>query len=204
MFKSIFYVGASLLLTGGLLTVAPAQTSSSSMSKSASSQRESSQTSTKMNVEDTHFMKKAAEGNTAEVELGKLAEEKASNQQVKQFGERMVNDHSKANEELQKIAESKGVTLPNTPSAKDKADETRLSKLSGERFDRAYMAEMRKDHTKDVSEFRMESKSAHDPQLKQFAEQTLPTLESHLKEADSIKTTQGSQRSAMQQPSTSK
>jgi putative membrane protein len=201
MFRSIFYVGASLLLTGGMLWAAPAQTSSPSMSKSASSQ---GQTSSKVDVEDTHFMRKAAEGNTAEVELGKLAEEKASNQQVKQFGEQMVNDHSKANEELQKIAESKGVNLPSAPSEKDKADETRLSKLSGERFDRAYMAEMRKDHTKDVSEFRMESKSAHDPEVKQFAAQTLPTIAGHLKEADSMKTTQGSQRSAMQQPSTSK
>ena len=201
MFRSIFYLGASLLLTGGMSAAAPAQTSSSSMSKSASAK---GQTSPKVDVEDTHFMKKAAEGNTAEMELGKLAEEKASNQQVKQFGQQMVNDHSKANEELQKIAESKGVNLPNTPSAKDKADETRLSKLSGERFDRAYMAEMRKDHTKDVSEFRMESKSAHDPEVKQFAAQTLPTIEGHLKEAESMKTQQGSQRSGMQQPSTSK
>jgi putative membrane protein len=71
-------------------------------------------------------------------------------------------------------------------SAKDAATKARLEKLSGKAFDRAYMRDMVTDHTKDVSEFRMESKNAKDPDVKNFASQTLPTLKDHLKEAKSI------------------
>jgi putative membrane protein len=117
----------------------------------------------------------------AEVELGKLAADKASSDEVKKFGQRMVDDHGKANDELKKLAENKNITLPTAPDAKHKATIDRLSKLSGEAFDRAYMQEMLKDHRKDVSEFRTESKSGKDADVKAWAAKTLPTLEEHLK-----------------------
>lgn len=130
---------------------------------------------------DQKFIHEAAEGGMAEVELGRLAQEKASSAEVKSFGKRMVDDHSKANDELKSLAQSKKVTLPSDLDAKDKATRDRLSKLSGAAFDRAYMRTMLADHKKDVNEFRHESTSAKDPDVKSFAAKTLPTLEDHLK-----------------------
>jgi len=135
---------------------------------------------------DRQFIKKAAQGGLAEVELGKLATEKAASPEVKQFGQRMVDDHGKANDQLKQVASQKGITVPEKLNAKDAATKARLEKLSGKAFDRAYMQDMVADHTKDVSEFRTESKTAKDPDVKSFASQTLPTLKDHLKEAKSI------------------
>ena len=132
---------------------------------------------------DEAFVKKAAEGGMAEVELGKLATQKASSDAVKQFGQRMVDDHGKANDELKKLAQDKNITVPTEVSPKDKAEMDRLSKLSGEAFDRAYMRAMLMDHRKDVNEFRTESKAGKDPDVKAWAGKTLPTLEAHLKQA---------------------
>ncbi len=132
---------------------------------------------------DQHFIHEAAIGGMAEVELGKLATQKASSEQVKQFGQRMVDDHGKANDELKTIAQNKSVTIPSDLDAQHKALRDRLSKLSGDAFDRAYMQEMLKDHRKDVNEFRTESKTGKDADVKAWAAQTLPTLEDHLKMA---------------------
>jgi len=130
---------------------------------------------------DQKFVMDAAKGGLAEVELGKLAQEKASSEQVKNFGKRMVDDHSKANDELQTLAKNKNITLPSDLDPKDKALKDRLSKLSGPAFDRAYMNAMLQDHRKDVSEFRTESTKGRDADVKAFASKTLPTLEDHLK-----------------------
>jgi len=130
---------------------------------------------------DQTFVMKAARGGMAEVELGKLAEDKGSSEQVKSFGKRMADDHGKANDELQSLAKNKNITLPTSLDAKDQALKDRLSKLSGAAFDRAYMSAMLTDHRKDVNEFKRESMSAHDPDIKAFASKTLPTLEDHLK-----------------------
>jgi putative membrane protein len=135
---------------------------------------------------DSKFIKEAAEGGMAEVALGQLAVEKASSSDVKKFGQRMVDDHSKANDELKQLASQKNVDLPQDLSAKDKATKATLEKLSGEQFDQAYMKDMVKDHKKDVSDFRRENRAAQDPDVKKFAAQTLPTLEDHLKQAESI------------------
>lgn len=133
---------------------------------------------------DSTFVTKAAMGNMAEVQMGQLAVQHASNPQVKQFGQRMIDDHSKANDELKKIASQKGETMPTTIDAKDKATIDRLSKLNGMQFDRAYMDDMVKDHRNDIAEFRRESQSGDDTDLKAFASQTLPTLQDHLKSAE--------------------
>ena len=130
---------------------------------------------------DQKFVMDAAKGGMAEVEFGKLAQDKASSDQVKNFGKRMVDDHSKANDELQTLAKNKNITLPTDLDPKDKALKDRLSKLSGAAFDRAYMNAMLRDHRKDVNEFKMESTSGQDADVKAFASKTLPTLEDHLK-----------------------
>ena len=134
---------------------------------------------------DTAFVKEAAMGGLAEVEFGRLASQKAESNDVKQFGQRMVDDHSKANDQLKPIAQQKNVTIPTQLSGKEKTLYDRLSKLSGAQFDRAYMQLMLQDHRKDVGDFRKESQSGKDPDVKQFASQTLPTLEDHLKMAQS-------------------
>src|SRR5262249_51808111 len=99
------------------------------------------------------------------------------------FGQRMVDDHSKANDELKTLAQNKNITLPTALDATDKATVDRLAKLNGESFDRAYMQAMVKDHQKDVNEFRTQSKSGKDADVKAWASKTLPTLEEHLKMA---------------------
>jgi putative membrane protein len=151
-----------------------------------------------LSAADQKFVKSAAQGGMAEVQLGQLATEKASSDAVKQFGQRMVNDHSEANNKLKDLAANKGVTLPQELSAKDRATKERLSKLSGKQFDHAYMADMLKDHKADIAEFQRESNSGHDQQVKEFASGTLPTLQDHLKAAEKISATSGMEQSSLQ------
>jgi putative membrane protein len=174
------------LVAGAVLAVVPAmaQNSSSEAPYPGTHARSKASAGTKMS--DNDFIKKAAEGGLAEVELGQLAEQKATNPEVKKFAERMVADHTKANDQLKEVAQKQGMNLPQDLDAKDKMTKTRLEKLAGERFDRAYMADMVRDHKKDVSEFQMESKNAQDPGLKNFVTETLPTLREHLKLAEQV------------------
>jgi putative membrane protein len=139
-----------------------------------------------LSAADRKFVREAAQGGMAEVELGKLATKRASSEEVKKFGQRMVDDHTRAGDQLKEIASSKGVQVPQQLSAKDKLTKERLAKLSGEQFDKAYMADMVKDHTQDVADFQRESKAGTDSDVKEFASKTLPTLEDHLRQAKKI------------------
>lgn len=130
---------------------------------------------------DKAFVAKVAQGSMAEVEMGKLAADKAESADVKQFARRMVDDHGKASDELKGWASKNDVTLPSGPSAKHKADHDRLSKLNGAAFDRAYMTMMVADHNKDVAEFQRAAKTAKNADLKAWVEKTLPTLQEHQK-----------------------
>jgi putative membrane protein len=138
--------------------------------------------------QDIEFVMHAAQGGMAEVEIGKLAADRAKSDEVKKFAQRMVDDHSKGGEQLKSIAQAKGITLPSDLTPKDKALMQRLERLNGTAFDRAYMAAMVRDHQQDVSEFRQESTSGRDPQVKEFAGGLLPTLEDHLKHAKTART----------------
>lgn len=137
-----------------------------------------------MNHTDSQFATKAASGGLAEVQLGHLAVKNASNPDVKAFGQKMIDDHSKANTQLQEIAGRDNITLPTSMDAKDQAAYDRLSKLTGPAFDRAYMKDMVSDHRKDISEFQKEANSAQNSDIKNFASHTLPTLQEHLKMAE--------------------
>jgi putative membrane protein len=139
-----------------------------------------------LSAADTKFVQEAADGGMAEVELGKLAADKGSSDGVKQFGQRMVEDHGKANDQLKQVASQKNIDLPQQPSAKHRAIKARLEKLSGSQFDKAYVAEMQKDHKHDVAAFQRESQSARDPDIKNFAGETLPTLQDHLKQVEGL------------------
>jgi putative membrane protein len=140
-------------------------------------------TGSRPSIADTHFAKEAAQGGMAEVKLGQLAQDKGSNDSVKNFGKRMVDDHSKAGDKLKDVASQENITLPTDISAKDQATYDRLSKLNGAAFDRAYARDMVKDHQTDVAAFQKEANSGKVDSLKSFASETLPTLQDHLKEA---------------------
>jgi len=142
--------------------------------------------STSLGESDRNFLKEAAEGGMAEVELGRLAAQKGQNAEVKRFGERMVTDHSKANNELKQLASQKAVTVPTELGNTTKQEIDRLSKLSGAAFDREYMKLMVEDHDKDVKGFQEQASSAADPDVKSFAAKVLPVITEHQKMAHEI------------------
>ncbi len=135
---------------------------------------------------DSKFAMAAAHGGAAEVMMGKLAAGKATNPDVKAFGQQMVDDHTKANDQLMSVAQSDNLTLPSKPDAKEQAEYQKLSAMSGSAFDKAYVKAMVKDHEEDVKEFTRESQSGKDPKIKDFASQTLPVLQGHLDKIKSI------------------
>jgi putative membrane protein len=128
---------------------------------------------------DVKFLQKAAAGNLAEIELSKLAQQKAMRGEVKQFADRMVQDHGRANDELKVIAAANGVTLPAAIDKKTSKENDKLAKLSGMDFDIAYMKVMLADHKKAVHEFQERVKSRKDNDARKYAEKMLPILISH-------------------------
>jgi putative membrane protein len=132
---------------------------------------------------DAQFAAEAAQGGLAEVQLGRLAEQKSENQSVRAFARRMVTDHKKANEKLERVATQANITLPEGLDKESKQTYDKLSQLSGSAFDRAYAEQMIKDHKKDVSAFKKETSDGKNETIKAFANETLPSLQDHLKVA---------------------
>jgi putative membrane protein len=157
--------------------------SMSAFAQDAPAAKDSKPTAAKTASMDQKFVAKAAQGGMAEVDLGNVAKQNGSNEVVKQFGDRMVTDHSKANDELKSLAQQKSWTLPSQPKASDKSKQERLSKMTGASFDKAYMRDMVMDHQNDVKEFQKCASSCSDPDLKAWAAKTVPTLQDHLKMA---------------------
>lgn len=135
---------------------------------------------------DRQFMIQAAQGGMAEVELGQLAAQRAASEAVRAFGQRMMVDHARSNNELRRLAESKGVQLPTTIDPKDQATRDRLATLSGTAFDRAYMNDMVTDHETDIAQFQQEASQGRDAAVRAWAQQTLPTLQEHLRLARTV------------------
>jgi len=142
-----------------------------------------SSTATTLSSTDQDFINKAAEGGLMEVTLGQLAAAKATNSDVRDFGNRMVSDHGTANDELTQLAADKGITLPTQPGAPAQKASNELSSKMGKAFDKAYMSNMVKDHEKDVADFKKAANEVQDPDLKAWVTKTLPTLEEHLRQA---------------------
>jgi putative membrane protein len=195
--KIVCRVGVGLMMAGLFLAVAVTE----SGSRVSAGQGSGTPRSSTVTASDQQFLKKAADDNLVEVEMARLALQKASSQQVKSFAQTMVKDNGKAREQLEKIGSIKRVDLPTGLSAKNKATKDRLAKFSGEQFDNAYMAEMLKDHKEDVATFSRERNSAQDMDIKEFADKSLPTLESHLKQAEGIAPELNAERSALRKPS---
>jgi putative membrane protein len=161
-------------------------TSSATKDSGALSTDKKTESSTSDKMTDKSFLLKAAQGGMTEVELGKIAEQNGSSSDVKQFGSHMVMDHGKANDDLKALAQQKGVTVPSTLDAKHQAMVDHFKHLSGAAFDKAYVNAMVKAHMKDAEMFREESKSAQDPDVKNFASSTLTVVENHLSDIKSI------------------
>ena len=136
--------------------------------------------------ESSDFAVKAASGGMMEVKLGEIAQQNASLPRVKAFGQMMVQDHSKANEELKSLAGSKNVTLPDSVGEDHSKHIQDLSKKTGKDFDKAYIDMMVDDHNEDIDMFDKASKDLKDADLKAFAGKTLPTLRAHLDSAKAV------------------
>ena len=128
---------------------------------------------------DQMFVTKAGQGGMAEIALGKLAQSQGSSDSVKTFGEHMVDDHGKANDELASTAKNSGAMVADAPSAEQKATMEKMKAMKGDAFDKAYADAMVKDHKDTIALFEKESSSGKDEQLKAFATKTLPTLKKH-------------------------
>src|SRR6185312_6141864 len=135
---------------------------------------------------DQSFFKHAAEGGMSEVEAGNLAQSKGSSAAVKDFGAMMVKDHTAANDKLKSIATSENISLPSSPSTGQMAAKAKLEVLSGATFDKAYIKGQIKAHKQTVALFKKEVASGQDAQAKSFAQETLPTIRTHLKKIREI------------------
>jgi putative membrane protein len=136
-----------------------------------------------LSAADKTFATEAAHGGLAEVQMGQLAIQKASSPQVKQFAQRMVQDHTQANQELMQLGKSENLTLPTQIDATHKSEMDRLTALSGNAFDTAYMQQMVRDHQTTVADFQKQAQSGTDAALKAFAQKQLPILQQHLQMA---------------------
>jgi putative membrane protein len=139
-----------------------------------------------MSSSDRNFMREAAAGSIAEVRLGRLAVERGERPSVREFGQRMVADHSKANDRLRDLARNKGISLPNEMNEESLSLYRRLSRLHGAAFDSAYIQAMKDDHAKDIEAFRKEARNGRDSEVRAFADNTLPTLRDHSRMVDAL------------------
>ena len=138
------------------------------------------------NPDSTKFSSAAARGGLTEVELGRLAVQRGSNPAVKSFGQRMIEDHSRANNELKSIAARKSLALPPDINSDQKTTMDNLSKLSGAEFDQEYMSDMVKDHEADAKEFENQAAKGTDADIKAFVAKTLPMIQGHLQMARDV------------------
>jgi putative membrane protein len=136
---------------------------------------------------DQSFVKKALEGNAAEVQLGQLAQQKSQSDDVKQFAQKMVSDHTQLNDQMMKpIAQQLKVKEPTELSKKDRELVAKLGGLSGQEFDQAYIQAMVRDHKQDLSEFKDEASTTQNPGMKQAAQQGAALISQHLQMIEQI------------------
>jgi putative membrane protein len=178
--KQLSFILSATLMCVAMLAATTATAQNSNSSASGSGNRNTASVSSS----DRKFAMTAAAGGLAEVEMARLALTKASSEAVKQYAQKMLDDHTAANTELMGIASAKGITLPTAPDAKHRAMMAKLEKLSGEAFDREYvMMAGHKDHAKMEKLFRDQSTRGRDADLKAFAAKTLPVVQQHLQMA---------------------
>ncbi|MBV8116184.1 MAG: DUF4142 domain-containing protein [Silvibacterium sp.] len=189
------FAGAALFVgTGALAQMrpgepapqTPANPNANPNGMSTADTMQQQQTAGSAQMQDKAFVRKAMEGGLAEVQLGQLASEKASSDDVKQFGQKMVSDHTKLNEQMQPVAHQLGVNLPTQLSKKDQETKARLQSLSGTAFDNEYIKCMLKDHKKDAAEFKEEAQHTQNPGVQQAAQQGSQVIDQHLQLIEQI------------------
>ena len=183
-------MGISMMLAAGMLFGQGMDKPSDNMSKKPVKE-------TKMSSADVNFLKDALQGGMFEVEAGKLAATKATNDRVKEFGRLMEKDHGKADADLRQLAAKKNVTLPEKLGETDQGTYDRLSQMAGDDFTKEYIHLMVQDHGNDISMFQKISENANDPDVKAWARSLLPTLKKHLSQAKEISTSLEKTKKAM-------
>jgi putative membrane protein len=139
-----------------------------------------------LNSADRTFVNNAEQANLAEIETAKAVEQKATDPAVKDFASRMVTDHTQASQELSTLAKNVDITLPTEPSPKERTEQSKLENLSGSKLDLTYVRDELDGHKDVISSFQNEIEHGRDEAVKAYAEETLPTLEDHIRIAENI------------------
>jgi len=174
-----------LLITAALFVFASCGKKSETDSKELAKDQNEEKFDNSSIEDDTRFAVAAADGGMLEVQLGQLALANASSEEVKKFGQSMIDDHSKANEELKALAATKNISLPGVLSDKNQKTYEDFAKKTGIEFDKDYADFMVKDHKEDIDDFKKEAEKGKDPDLKSWAAGKVSTLEHHLMMAES-------------------
>lgn len=168
------------LLWGGLLMALAAQGNAAQLKSGARSEKSSVVKS------DQRFLVEAAMGSLAEVNLGQLGLDRAQSQDVKKFAQRLMDDHGKSLAQMQALADKQEIKMPEQVDEKHNQVFAKLSRVGGKEFDQTFVREMIKDHEANVRAFEKESLSVNNPQIKAWAQETLPVLREHLQSAQDL------------------
>lgn len=191
-------VGVSFLMLGAFGLQAQSDTQSGTEQQQMQSGSESQGSESQLSREDKDFLTKAYQTNLNEIELARLATQQASSSEVKQYAQRMIEEHGRSNEQIQQIASSKGVDLQ---SAAEGKDHSQFSGLSGSQFDQKYIENQQQAHQEAISMFRDAADKGTDPEIKSFASSQLSTLEQHQSMANDLNSKMGASQTAENQPS---
>jgi putative membrane protein len=166
-----FVLTAALVATGSLF---------------AQQKHETAMSGHNMENSDQRFITSAAEANLAEIDMAKLVGQKSTDPAVKDFANRMVTDHTQASQRLATVAETNGVKLPTEESAAERNKKSELQKLSGAQLNEAYLRNELQGHKETISAFENEIEHGQNQETKSYAEQTLPTLQDHIRIAEDV------------------
>lgn len=169
----------------GLAAVA-AMVSLNASAQSSSGQSNGAPSSRLQSADDSKFLQGAIRGNTAEVQMGELAKQRAQSKDVRDYGQMLIDDHSKANKKAMDTAQRMNVTVSAEPSAKQKQEHDAMAKLSGAEFDTTFMSHMVQDHQEAIAAFTAQAQSGDSSKATDYAKETLPTLRDHLSKAQQI------------------
>ncbi len=185
--KKVFAVLFSLVFALGISFAAGAQQSTDQNTKTqmGTSSMTTSSTGT-LSKDDMKFLRDAGADNNFEIQASQLAAQKASNPEVKDFAQKLANDHTQLSNDLSSLAQNKGVTLSSSLEKSDRKELDKLNKYSGKKFDHEYMKEMVKNHKEDIKDFQKEAKNGKDPDLQSFASNHISALQGHLSMAQDL------------------
>jgi len=205
LFVSLVSAGAFLFAQAAMAQGMPGQTPSTFPGRTTPGQTPgvngpmgNTPTTTQSKVDDKRFAKDAVLDGMTEVELGKLASEKASRDDIKQFGQKVVDDHTKATDQLKQVATQENITIPDALDSKHQSRIDKLSKLSGEEFDKAFVKEQLKEQEAEVRDFNAEAQGGADSNIKTVASNILPALQQDLETVKNLNKAEKTTKQAKQ------